>query len=122
MEKITIAREEKLALYQKMVSSQPDAVVKGDTIPYTSQNGNMYSFLTKESVVGLRLPGVERDRFLEKYKTGLVHQYGIVQKEYVVVPDNLLKNAAEVKAWFRISHEYVISLKPKPTTKSKKKK
>jgi len=86
-----MSREEKDELYSKMVASHPDAIRKGDTIPYTSLNGNMYSFLAKGDFVGLRLPEAERIKFLEKYKTTLVEQYGVVQKEYVVVPDSLLK-------------------------------
>jgi hypothetical protein len=42
-----------------MVASQPGAVQKGDTIPYTSVNGNMYGFLAKGDFVGLRLRGTE---------------------------------------------------------------
>ncbi len=122
MEKQKISRENKVSLYNKLVASHPDAVLKGDTIPYTSHNGHMYSFLTKGDVVGLRLPEDERKKFIYKYKTTLVEQYGIVQKEYVVVPDSLLKKTNELKQYFAISHTYVSSLKPKATAKSKKKK
>jgi hypothetical protein len=70
----------------------------------------------------LRLPEEERIKFIEKYKTKLVEQYGIIQKEYVAVPDSLLKKTSELKRYFDISYKYVSSLKPKPTTKGKKKK
>ena len=121
MEKIKISREEKIALYNKLVTSQSGAILKGATIPYTSLNGHMYSFLTKEDIVALRLPKDERINFLNKYKTTLVQQYGIVQKEYVVVPDNLLKKTNELKQYFETSYKYVSSLKPKATAKNKKK-
>ena len=121
MEELKISREEKVALYNKLVASYPHAVRKGDTIPYTSLNGHMYSFLTKEDVIALRLPADERLKFLDKYKSKLVEQYGIVQKEYVVVPDSLLANTDELKPYFEISYKYVSTLKPKATTKSKKK-
>ena len=52
-----------------------------------------------------------------KYKSKLVEQYGIVQKEYVEVPDDLLLKTSELKKYFDISYEYVASLKPKPTKK-----
>ena len=98
-----------------------NAVLKGATIPYTSLNGHMYSFITKENVVGLRLPAGERTKFLNKYKTKLVEQYGIVQKEYVIMPDSLLEKTDELETYFDISYKHVNSLKPKATTKSKKK-
>jgi hypothetical protein len=122
MDETTISREQKIALYNNLVASYPGAILKGATIPYTSLNGHMYSFLTKKNVVALRLPETERAKFLAAYKTTLVEQYGIVQKEYVVVPDRLLKKTEELAYYFDISHKYVGALKPKPNSKNKKKK
>ena len=121
MEKSKISRTEKLELYSKLVATHPPAVLKGDTIPYTSLNGHMYSFLSKNDEVTLKLPAEERGKFIEKYKTRLAENYGIVQKEYVVVPDSLLENTAELEPYFGISYNYTSSLKAKPTAKSKKK-
>lgn len=121
MEKIKKSREQKVTLYNKLVESYADAILKGVTIPYTSVNGHMYSFLTKEDIVALRLPEDDRIKFLKKYKTTLVQQYGITQKEYVVVPDSLLEKTNELKQYFDISYKYVSSLKPKVTAKNKKK-
>jgi hypothetical protein len=110
---------EKIALFNKLVASHPNAVRKGDTIPYTSVNGHMYSYFSKDGFLALRLPESERVGFLEKYKTTLVTAYGIIQKEYVTVPDSLLAETEELKPYFDSSYGYVSSLKPKPT-KSKK--
>jgi hypothetical protein len=121
MEKSKISRTEKLELYSKLVATHPQAVLKGDTIPYTSLNGHMYSFLSKNDEVTLKLPAEERRKLIEKYKTRLAENYGIVQKEYVVVPDSLLENTAELEPYFGISYNYTSSLKAKPTAKSKKK-
>lgn len=118
--KSALTREEKVELYNKLVASHTNAVRKGATIPYTSLNGHMYSMLTKGDEVALKLPEEERAQFLSKYKTKLVEQYGIVQKEYVVVPDTLLKKTAELKPYFDLSYDYVSKMKPKPTTKKKK--
>ena len=116
-----LSRDEKVALYNKLVASHPNAVLKGATIPYTSLNGHMYSFISKEDELTLKLPEDERTKFIDKYKTKLAENYGIVQKEYVVVPDSLLKKTNELKEYFNMSYKYVSSLKPKATVKSKKK-
>ena len=58
--------------------------------------------------------------FLKKYKARLCQAYGTVQPEYVEVPDSLLSSTRELKKFFDRSHQYVGSLKPKPTTKKKK--
>jgi hypothetical protein len=111
---------DKLELYEKLVATLPGVPRKGATVPYTSVNGHMFSYLSKAGTLGLRLPEEARDAFLKKYKTTLCKQYGVVQKEYVEVPDSLLKKTAELKKFFAISFEYVSSLKPKPTTRKKK--
>jgi len=120
MDKLKINREEKIKLYSKLVATHPKAELKGDTIPYTSLNGHMFSMLTKGDEVAMKLPEEERKKFIARYKTKLLEQYGIIQKEYVVVPDTLLKNTAELKPYFIISYNYVNGLKPKPTSKKKK--
>ena len=51
----------------------------------------------------------------------LSKQYGVVMKEYVEVPDDLLKKTKELKKYFDISFAYVSSLKAKPTTQKKRK-
>jgi hypothetical protein len=112
-----MSREEKQAIYDKLVQAHPEAERKGDTIPYTSLNGHMYSMITKGDDVALRLPEAERAPFIQKHKTKLVEQYGIVQKEWVVVPDSLLKNPAGLKKYFDMSYQYVSTKKPKPTKK-----
>jgi len=113
-------REEKLQLFTQLISSVPGVTLKGDTIPYTSQNGHMYSFLSKQDEITLRLPADQIPGFLKKYKSTLAENYGVVQKEYVVVPDELLVKTSELKKIFQISLAYVNSLKPKATSKSKK--
>ena len=114
------SREEKEKLYSKLVATHPKAELKGDTIPYTSLNGHMYSMLTKGNEVALRLPDDEKEKFIAKYKTKLLEQYGIIQAKYVVVPDSLLKNTTELKPYFSLCYNYVSGLKPKPTSKKKK--
>jgi hypothetical protein len=80
----------------------------------------MFSYLSKQGKLALRLPRADRELFLKKYKTKLCEAYGTVQPEYVEVPDALLAATRGLKKFFDISYEYVSSLKPKPTTKEKK--
>ena len=107
----------KLELYEKIVATNPDVPRKGATMPYTSVNGHMFSYLAKDGKMALRLPKEEREEFLEKFNTVLSVQYGRVMKEYVIIPDDLLADTKEMKGYFDISYGYVSSLKPKPTRK-----
>ena len=104
-------------LYDKLVDTNPRVERKGATVPYTSLDGHMFSYLAKSGELALRLPEEAIEKFLKKYKTTLCAQYGIVQKEYVMVPDDLLKKTRELKTYFDLSYAYVRSLKPKSAKK-----
>ena len=108
---------DKLALYEKLVATNPDVKRKGAANPYTSRNGHMFSYLNPSGSLALRLPEEEREKFLKKYKTTLFEAYGVVMKEYVKVPDGLLKKTKELQPYFDLSYRYIGSLKPKPTKK-----
>lgn len=114
-----LSRAEKIDCYNQLVASHTLAERKGATIPYTSLNGHMYSYFTKDDFVALRLPEQERIKFIDAYKTKPVAQYGIIQKEYVEVPESLLINTEELKPWFDISYQYISTLKPKAARKKK---
>jgi hypothetical protein len=108
---------DKIALYEKVVALFPTVERKGDNVPYTSINGNMFSYLYKDGTMALRLPEKAREDFLKEHKTKLMEAYGVVQKEYVTVPAKLLPDAKAMKKYFAMSYEYVKSLKPKLTTR-----
>src|SRR6478735_12450148 len=109
----------KLAIYDKLVATNFSIERKGDTMPYTSLDGNMFSLLGKDGSLGFRLSKEDREEFLDKYKSGLMEQYGAVMKEYVLIPDKLLNSPKELKKYFERSYAYAKTLKPKPTSKTK---
>ena len=113
------ASADRVALYDALLATLPAIERKGATMPYTSVNGNMFSLLTPEGILALRLPTPEREAFLKRYKTTLCEQYGVVMKEYVRVPDALLENTRALAKNLAVSYEYACSLKPKATTRKK---
>src|SRR5258707_5358180 len=86
-----------LELYEKLIALNPDIERKGATHPYTSVNGHMFSCLHPSGALALRLPEGEKEKFLKKYKTTLFESYGVVQKEYVTVPDSMLRATNELQ-------------------------
>jgi hypothetical protein len=108
---------EKLLFYRKLVETIPEIELKGANVPYTSYNGHMFSYLEKDGSMGIRLPMEPREDFIKKYQTTLFESYGIIKKEFVLVPDKLHRNTKKLKPWFAVSFEYIKSLKPKPTKK-----
>jgi hypothetical protein len=105
--------------YERLVATLPGVERKGVTVPYTSRNGHMFSFLTDTGALAIRLSAADRAAFMETYATGLHEAHGTVMKEYVRVPDDLLPETDVLRPWFASSHAYVASLKPKPTRRKR---
>ena len=70
---------DKLELYEKLVATNPNVQRKGATVPYTSLNGHMFSYLSKEGKLELRLPAEAREAFLKKYKARLCQAFGLAR-------------------------------------------
>ena len=115
---------EKLALYKKLVATRR-VRRKGDTMPHTSLKGNIYSLLTKEGTLILRLDPDSQAALFKKYECEPVEQLSAAMTEYVAVPDALLTNPPELKEYFDLSYAHAKSLKAnrpkKKKTKRKKK-
>jgi len=114
------AHQDRLAHFERLIATIPGVECKGAANPYTSLNGHMFSYLHPGGSVALRLPPGERETFLARFRTTLFHAYGVVQKEYVTVPDALLEDTAALGPYFRASYDYVAQLKPKSTSKAKR--
>lgn len=112
----------KIDFYLKIVSAYPNLKLKGASMKYTSVNGNMFSFLTNEGELSIRLPEKARQDFIKLHQTNLSIQHGVIMKEYVVVPDKLFKEVRLLKRYFKLSYEYAHTLKAKATKKPKNKK
>ena len=111
------ASNPQVELYEILIATIPKLERKGAANPYTAVNGNMFTLLHQSNRLAIRLPEAQREDFLKKYKTDLFEAYGAVMREYVAVPDALLKNTKELKKYLEFSYEYAKTLKPKPSRK-----
>ena len=88
--------------------------------PSAFANGNMFAGLFQDSMV-LRLPDEDRAKFLKlKGAHPFEPMAGRPMREYVVVPDGVMKSSRQLNAWLGKSFEYARSLPPK-VKKAKKK-
>ena len=106
-----------LVQYQAIIEILPDTELKGNTMPYTSLHGHMFSFIDAKGNVGLRLNEPDRSEFMEQFQSIPMVQHGRTMKEYVVIPQELLQNTALLSPYFEKSIHYIKSLKPKNTKK-----
>ena len=92
---------------------------KGATMPYTSMNGHMFSFLDATGSLALRLPPDLRAEFVATHGARIAVQHGRTMREYVAVPPHLLADTSALRPWVYRSREYVAGLAPKPTSRPK---
>jgi len=85
-----MAEQKNLPLYRDLVERFFDDKVKGKANPYTSMNGNMFSFLDKAGVICLRMSKEDRIAYSGEFGTGDVIQYGSVMRGYVAIPEDRL--------------------------------
>jgi hypothetical protein len=120
MDKKPVSEKQKEA-YDRLLATHPDVERKGKNLLYTSVNGHMFTVFSTNAKLGIRLPKPEREAFLGEFNTTILESYGYNMPEYVTVPDDLLEDTETLKPYLKMSYDYVTSLKPKPTTKPKKK-
>jgi hypothetical protein len=69
-----------LALYEALIATHPEVERKGKSSPYTSVNGNMFTILSADGVLGMRLGAADREAFVETFGTSLYEAHGAVMK------------------------------------------
>jgi hypothetical protein len=111
---------DRLALYERLIEKVDGVEIKGAKSAYTSLNGHMFSFMTGEGALALRLSTEDQQAFMDTYKTGPVIQYGAVMRGYVEIPAALLEDTQSLLPIFEKSVAYVGSLKPNPGKRKSK--
>jgi hypothetical protein len=107
----------KLALYEKLIATDPSIERKGATLPYTSANGKMFTYLSPTGDLTLRLPEDERRAFIKKYRTKVALSHGTVMKDWVTVPAAVFARTAEIKPYLAIGRAYAERLGTKKGAK-----
>lgn len=88
---------------------------KGKGSPYTSVNGNMYTIMRKDGVLGICLSKKDQESFMTTFDTGPFENYGAFMKDYVEVPARVLMMTETMLDYLKRSHAYALTLKAKPT-------
>lgn len=108
-----MAEQKNLELYRALVERFFDDRVKGKANPYTSMNGNMFSFLDKAGVICLRMSKDDRIAYSQEFGTGDVIQYGSVMRGYVAIPEDRLDEPDSLEKAFASCLSFARSLPKK---------
>lgn len=103
--------------YAALAEQHWDLPIKGKANPYTSMNGNMFSFLSKEGDICLRLSEDEQAAFWNAHGGEPVTQYGSVMKGYIALSQAVLDDEDVRTSWFERCLAHAISLPAKVTKK-----
>ena len=105
--------EEKLKIYDTLVSKCSRFERKGKTMPYTSANGHMFSLFNKASEIGIRFSKETQGKYLKEFQTTLYKSYGAIMRGYILIPENMLEDLDNLAIYLNESYDYVMSLEPK---------
>lgn len=105
-------KEEKIAVYDQLISMCPGIERKGKTMPYTSSNGYMFTLLNKAGEIGIRFSSERQKELLKTLNTTLYKSYGAIMKGYILVPEEMLSNLEKVASLVEESYAYINSLEP----------
>ena len=105
--------QEKLKIYDELVSKCQRFERKGKTMPYTSANGYMFSLLNKAGEIGIRFSKENQKNYIEEFGSTIFKSYNSIMHGYVLIPDNMLKDLDSVAKYLNESFDYVMGLEPK---------
>ena len=106
-------REEKLKIYDQLVSKCTRFERKGKTMPYTSANGYMFSLFNKANEIGIRFSKEVQKKYIEEYDTTIYKSYNSIMHGYILITEEMMKDSNNVVKLLDESYDYVMSLEPK---------
>ena len=105
--------EEKLKIFDELVSKCPRFERKGKTMIYTSANGHMFSLLNKAGEIGIRFSKEIQKKYIEEFDSAIYKSYNSIMHGYVLIPENMLEDLDKLAKYLDESYDYVMSLDPK---------
>ena len=105
--------EEKLKVYDELLTKCSRFERKGKTVPYTSANGYMFSLLNKAGEIGIRFSKGAQEKYIEEFDSTIFKSYNSIMHGYVLIPENMLEDLDKVSRYLDESYDYVMNLEPK---------
>jgi len=107
-----MTRDELIKIYNKAIETA-GLERKGKTMPYTSSNGYMFSLISKDDQLGIRLSKSDTEVFDNEYGAKPFMSHGAKMREYVLIPEELLHQNEILGILLKKGHAHVNSLPPK---------
>ena len=105
-----MTRDDAIAIFDRVIAQIPEIERKGKTMPYTSDNGHMYSQVNKDGELGIRLSPEAGKAFMAEHGAGPFLSYGATMKDYVCIPEALMQDEQLLIDLMKQGQAYVMSL------------
>jgi hypothetical protein len=105
--------QDKLKIYDAIVSKCPRFERKGKAVPSTTANGRMFSMLNKEGEIGIRFSKEVQEKYMKEFSTTLYKSYNSIMQGYILITDDMLNDIDHVVKLLDESYDYAMSLEPK---------
>lgn len=105
-----MTRDDAFAIFDRVIAQIPEIERKGKTMPYTSDNGHMYSQVNKDGELGIRLSPEAGKAFMAEHGAGPFLSYGATMKDYVCIPEALMQDEQLLIDLMKQGQAYVMSL------------
>lgn len=105
--------------YDAVINGDDRVELKGKTMHYTSMNGNMFSFVSKDGEVGFRMSKENQQWFKDNHGAGVMYQHNSVMRDYVHLTEESVFDMDVMKDALNKSVEFAETLPVKPTKKKK---
>lgn len=105
--------DKRLRQFDALVDQCSGIERKGKTMPYTSDNGHMFSLLNKNGDFGMRFSKEVQEKYFKELDTSYLISHGAKMNGYVLIPDTLWETPEKLVNMLKESHDFVRSLPPK---------
>lgn len=82
------------------IEQELDEKTKDEPAPYTSIDGNEFSFLGKEGTLGLNLSNAKIEAFMAKHNVPRIEQSGSAMEDHVSIPHPVLDDQKHLEETF----------------------
>jgi len=105
--------DETVKLYDEIVAKCSDIERKGKSMPYTSDNGHMFSLINKDGELGFRFSKEVQEQYFKEWGSSYLMSHGAKMKGYVQIPTTMFSDLDKLAKYLKESHAYVMSLPKK---------
>ena len=106
-------REEKLKVYDALVTKCSRFKHNDKTMPYTSANGYMFSLLNEDCEIDIQFSQAVQEKYIEEFLKRTYRSYRTVMKGYILMPERVWGDLDALAKYRAKGYDFVLYLESK---------